>query len=184
MKYFLLVIPLALLGLSQCKKADQAPAKPEDQLPPATQTGANTLGCLIDGQAWVPGGNYLSDNLSVIYDPGYLGGALQIKADRYTGPQKQIRQALTFGAAYVDKAGSYPFALTGPNGVYYADDNRDVPCREFGRWNTVTYQTGVLTVTRFDLRAGIIAGTFTFTLAQKGCADTLKITQGRFDHKL
>ncbi|GAA4504102.1 hypothetical protein GCM10023172_29960 [Hymenobacter ginsengisoli] len=47
----------ALLGLSQCKKNDSSPAKPEDQLPPATQTGQHTFGCLLNGQPWTPAGN-------------------------------------------------------------------------------------------------------------------------------
>ena len=44
----------ALLGLSQCKKND---INPVDQLPPATQTGANTFGCLVNRQVWLPKGN-------------------------------------------------------------------------------------------------------------------------------
>jgi hypothetical protein len=42
---------------------------------------------------------------------------------------------------------------------------------------------GQLVITRLDMSAGIIAGTFSFTLAQTGC-DTIKVTQGRFDKKL
>ena len=42
----------ALLGLSQCTKDD-----PEAGLPSATQTGANTFGCLVNGQVWTPKGN-------------------------------------------------------------------------------------------------------------------------------
>ena len=42
---------------------------------------------------------------------------------------------------------------------------------------------GQLVVTRLDLRAGIISGTFAFTLSQPGC-DTVKVTNGRFDKKL
>ncbi|QKG53326.1 hypothetical protein [Hymenobacter sp. BRD67] len=46
----------ALLGLTQCQKSDPSLAKPEDQLPPATQTGAGTFGCLFNGQPWTPQG--------------------------------------------------------------------------------------------------------------------------------
>lgn len=45
------------------------------------------------------------------------------------------------------------------------------------------YRRGTLNITRPDRSAGIIAGTFEFTLAQPGC-DTIKVTQGRFDKKL
>jgi hypothetical protein len=33
-----------------CKKQQ------ENKLPAATQNGANTFGCLIDGKAWIPSG--------------------------------------------------------------------------------------------------------------------------------
>jgi hypothetical protein len=46
-----------------------------------------------------------------------------------------------------------------------------------------TYHKGTLTITRLDLQAGIISGTFEFTLAKPGC-DTVRITQGRFDKRL
>ncbi|MGD5408184.1 hypothetical protein QUS89_23100, partial [Xanthomonas citri pv. citri] len=37
---------------SSCRK--NKPANAVDQLPPETQTGANTFGCLIDGKVFVP----------------------------------------------------------------------------------------------------------------------------------
>lgn len=172
----------ALLGLSQCKSKAPDPAKPEDQLPPATQTGLHTFGCLLNGQPWTPSGNYGPANFRLTYDPGYLGGALQIKAYRFVG-NNSIFQTITFGAAQVDKAGTYSFPLNSTNGIYYGDDSQPSACSEYGSPRKSTYQTGTLIVTRFDLTQGIISGTFNFKLAQPGC-DTLKITQGRFDYKL
>jgi hypothetical protein len=172
----------ALFGLSHCKSNDPDPAKPDDQLPPATQTGAHTLGCLINGQPWTPSTGVLSNTLVVTYDPGYLGGALQVKAKRYTATGDNALQALTFGAAHVDKAGTYLFSLSGANGIFYTDTGL-ASCQNYGAPKTTTYQAGVLTITKFDLTQGIIAGTFNFKLAQPGC-DTLRITQGRFDYKL
>lgn len=58
-----LLLLAALLGLSQCKKHDPDPV---DQLPPATQTGANTFGCLLNGQLWTPSGNNSVPNYQVI----------------------------------------------------------------------------------------------------------------------
>ena len=175
----------ALLGLSQCKKSDSGPAKPEDQLPPATQTGAHTFGCLLNGQPWTPSTRVLSNSYIVTYDPGYLGGALQIKAKYYTStsPSSTMVQALTLGAAYVNKTGTYLFPLNGLNGVFYTDTGISSSCSEYGSPKTSTYQSGSLVITHFDLKEGIISGTFDFKLFQPGC-DTLKVTQGRFDYKL
>ena len=39
---------LCLATLTQCSKCKNDPA-PTDQLPAATQTGANTFGCLVNG---------------------------------------------------------------------------------------------------------------------------------------
>jgi hypothetical protein len=41
---------------------------PVSQLPPETQTGANTFGCLVNGQVFKPGGSNLSGpNLAATY---------------------------------------------------------------------------------------------------------------------
>ena len=171
----------ALLGLSQCKKkADPAPA---DQLPPATQTGANTFGCLLNGQPWTPSGNNGLPNLVVTYDPSYLGGALQIKTYRYTGAKNDVLQGIVLGASQVDKVKYCSISLTGGNGANYINNGLLAPCNYYGEPPTLTYRKGQLSITRLDLTQGIISGTFAFTLYQPGC-DSVKVTQGRFDKKL
>ena len=40
-----------------------------------------------------------------------------------------------------------------------------------------------MTVTRLDRTAGVVSGTFEFTLTKPGC-DIIRVTQGRFDKKL
>ncbi|GAB3636589.1 hypothetical protein GCM10027422_21790 [Hymenobacter arcticus] len=177
--HFLLLA--ALLGLSQCHHADPGPAKPEDQLPPATQTGAGTFGCLLNGQPWTPSGYSGHPDFITTYDAGYHNGTLQIKCYRYT--TSGTLQGLTFGATNVKQAGTYLFASTGDNGLNYIDTELKSPCSIVDNANSGAYQTGNLTLTRFDLKAGVISGTFNFKLYQSGC-DTLKITQGRFDYTL
>ena len=58
-KLFFLLLPLiAAAWLLACKKDPKPvilPVLPDyTVLPPATQTGANTFGCLVDGEVWVP----------------------------------------------------------------------------------------------------------------------------------
>ncbi len=55
MKKLLLLI-ITTFTLSCCNKDDDQPKTELDKLPPATQTGANTFGCLLDGQAFIPSG--------------------------------------------------------------------------------------------------------------------------------
>lgn len=178
---------LALLGLAQCKKNESAPDSPVDQLPAATQTGANTFGCLLNGQPWTPTYNLAIGTpppLRVTYDPTYTGGSLQIRAIRaVTGlPDGQY---IFLDCSPLSKTGTYPISNTGPAGVYYSTGLRSGPCQEYRYYNHAPgfSMKGQLVITRLDMSAGIIAGTFSFVLAQTGC-DTVKVTQGRFDKKL
>lgn len=170
------IVSLAvLLSLCQCQRRNEP--TPESQLPTVTQTGAGTFGCLLNGQPWTPSGNNGRPNLQVTYDSNYSGGALQIKAYRYTGTNRSILQAITIGVAGVTSAGTYAFSLAGPNGIYYSDYGRSTGCSYYGG-QTQSYRAGTMTITRFD--SGVVSGTFTFQLGQPGC-DTIKVTQGRFD---
>jgi hypothetical protein len=65
-----LLLLLVTLSLSCCSKDDNKPVNPIDQLPPATQTGANTAGCLVDGKAFLPKGYIPSGNLVCNYING------------------------------------------------------------------------------------------------------------------
>lgn len=44
-----------LLLLCCCNNDDDGSTDPVDQLPPATQIGANTFGCFLDGEPFIPG---------------------------------------------------------------------------------------------------------------------------------
>jgi len=184
MKIYPLLL-VALLGLSQCKKkSDPAPV---DQLPPATQTGANTFGCLLNSQAWTPSGNDGTENYRVTYDPTYHGGNLSIRVYRYIGDTGKF-QSFLIGGDQINQTGSYSFITSstfptpGPRNIYFFDGTQSRPCNDYGT-NPGTTTKGQLVVTRLDLTAGIISGTFAFTLYQPGC-DSVRVTQGRFDKKL
>ncbi|WP_223651326.1 hypothetical protein [Hymenobacter psoromatis] len=172
----------ALLGLSQCKKSDSGPAKPEDQLPPATQTGAHTFGCLLNGQPWTPSGNDGRQNFRLTYDPSYAGGSLTIRTYRYPN-DKLSYQNMILGGDRIAHIGTYSFVLVGDRKAFFADHNITAPCDDFSEAPDLTYRTGSITITKLDSISGIISGNFNFKLAKPGC-DTIKVTQGRFDYKL
>lgn len=174
MKNYLLLA--ALLGLSQCKKNDPDPAS---QLPPATQTGANTFGCLLNGQPWLPGGNDGFSNYDVVYDPFYSQGTLSVGASRLTGNGAD-KQIIGFASDSLRNTGKY---ILRTGGRHQADFiNKQTSC-SYHSADVSTYCRGTLTITRLDRALGIVSGTFAFTLATPGC-DTIKVTQGRFDKKL
>lgn len=179
---------LGLLLLTQCSKCknDPAPAKPEDQLPPATQTGANTFGCLLNGQPWTPsgGGAFSNPNLLVTYDPSYKGGNLALTAYRLVGTANN-KQYIGVGGDGINQIGSYPLATYSINPTfpsrtpYFSDDNKNGLCNEYLN-NSGTKASGQLNITRLDVLKRVVSGTFQFTISQPTC-DTIEITQGRFD---
>ena len=56
-KILLSLFVLSLLSTTSCNNDDDNnPTDPIGQLPPATQTGENTFGALLDGEPFIPGG--------------------------------------------------------------------------------------------------------------------------------
>lgn len=177
MKTYTLLLA-ALLGLSQCKK--KSDPDPASQLPPATQTGANTFGCLVNGQVWTPQGNNGSANYSVVYDPNYRTGTLNIAAYRYANSQAKQEVIGVFSDSLLSGPGRYKLQALGHHGAVF--ENGPAGCF-YNATGSMFYCRGALIITRLDRQAGIISGTFDFTLAKMGC-DTVRITQGRFDKRL
>lgn len=175
MKKSLLLLPF--WGLLGCHKNDPGP---EQQLPAATQTGANTLGCLVNGQPWTPQGNNGWSNYTVSYDPSFRLGTLNIAAYRYANSQAKQEVLGVFSDSLLPSTGRYKLHTSGHHGAGYVNGPRNCTCYST---TATTYCRGELVITRLDRSAGVIAGTFAFTLAQPGC-DTIKVTQGRFDKKL
>ncbi|UOQ73225.1 hypothetical protein [Hymenobacter cellulosilyticus] len=65
----------------------------------------------------------------------------------------------------------------------YVNTSIPFPCNSYDGNQLPDYRRGSLTITRLDLTAGIISGTFSFTLYKPGC-DTIRVTNGRFDKQL
>jgi hypothetical protein len=66
MKTLIFFFTAVILSGSSCKK--HKPISPVDQLPPETQTGANTFGCLVNGEVFKPGGLQLAGgSLNCVY---------------------------------------------------------------------------------------------------------------------
>lgn len=173
--YFIMLVLFPLL--MQCQKNDPDPI---DQLPPITQEGKNTFGCLLNGKAWTPKGNNGTSNYRVSYDPTYAGGSFDLRTYRY--PDKSDAQLyLNIFAFNLSSIGVYSFDNKKLYGTTYIDGKTN--CRYASRDSLSTYTSGYLNITRLDLQKGIISGTFEFTLAEPGC-DTIKVTEGRFDKKL
>jgi hypothetical protein len=148
-------------------------------LPDATQTGANTFGCLLNGKVWLPKGNDGTANFSVYYDPSLMGGTLNVGTYRYYGSGNNDRDNMNLYSDSLTQEGTYALYQKSTRGAIYSNWKA---C-SYANDATVPYKTGELVITKLDLTNGIIAGTFHFTLYKPGC-DSIRITQGRFDKKL
>ncbi|RTQ50657.1 hypothetical protein EJV47_08465 [Hymenobacter gummosus] len=169
----------ALLLLTQCSKCKDDPKPGQDKLPPVTQEGENTFGCLLNGQVWTPRGNDGFSNYTVDYDPTRAQGTLSIAAARIRSATND-HQTLGLFSDSIQATGTYRLRTQGRHGAGMMDVRTG--CQYYAV-DASTYCRGRLTLTRLDRQAGIVAGTFEFVLAKPGC-DTVRVTEGRFDKKL
>ena len=168
---------IALISSAGCRKSSSN----VNQLPPATQTGSNTFGAMVNGTVWVPKGFNGTANLSISYDPGYANGTLNIAAYRILDTVSFHSTALGF---YIDSLNFYKFPHTF---LLKSNSNNDLgytgyPC-EYNTADSLTYSEGSIIITKLDLQKGIISGTFSGMISKSSCP-SVTITDGRFDMKL
>ncbi|MBK0403149.1 hypothetical protein I5M27_09145 [Adhaeribacter sp. BT258] len=173
-RYLIFVFPLFLYSCNWFK-----PVPPQDdltQLPPETQEGKDTFGCLVNGQVWRNQGEEVWGPRDL--QGGYHQGAFSISADKIIEP-------LSEGIAiHISKhfhgVGLYQLSANfNTNGTQYALYSHSDACE----YITDSLNIGILEITRFDsISPYIVSGRFHFTVSTPGC-DTVRITEGRFDHK-
>lgn len=169
----LIVILFFILIASKCKKD---PVTNVGSLPPATQTGANTLGFLLNGVPWTPQGYNGTANLSTSVDFGYHKGVFNISAYRIiTAGNSESFAIFSDSLNYMTIPITISLVKNSPAGIYFSNKN----CFFFYSDTSVT-RTGSLTISKLDKTNHIISGTFNATLSQSGCG-TIQITDGRFD---
>ena len=176
MKNIIIIVTLMLLSAASCKK-DKAS---EDQLPPATQTGANTFGCLINGKVFVPKGYDGSGrpNPHVQYDYDLNGQPfLSIDAKRYD--QNQVNGSVFILFNNLNNTGSYQIPTLFKYSVGWSDI---IPGCGMGNLDATVSAWGGGDISRLDIANRIISGTFNFKAIKPGC-DTVRISDGRFDIK-
>jgi len=166
-----LIAALAILSFAACNKTVQ-------ELPPATQTGANTFGASVDGNFWIPksfGPIVGNDILQVRI---IAGQDFYINARNYAASPTETEFEIFLQG--VTAPGTYQLAAPG-NYAYYVK-RKLTPIDE---WKTTATYTGTVTITKVDLVERILAGTFQFTAANIDDASRqLTVTEGRFDIKI
>jgi hypothetical protein len=151
-------------------------------LPPATTTGANTFGCLINGQIFSPkissltglrpincGLSSLNDTLifSVYGTREYETGNVLTIGFEFIGVNPQQGDTYNLRSIKYGEGGGFYKSLAFSGNEYFTTSD--------------TTTTGQLTLTRFDLTNRIASGNFSFNVIDSTTSDTIKITEGRFD---
>jgi hypothetical protein len=173
------------IATAGCKKPIKIPTTDKNGLPLATQTGANTFGCLIDGVPCVVTGGYSNFwNTGVRYTFN-LDGSLDLHADnqnlqinvvsKVTGSipgTYQANQYVIAGFGHAD------FTLGGSSfGNDYYESNESLP--------------GTITITKYTgdrINGGtandgaICSGTFDIKM-KSASGKIIHLTDGRFDMK-
>ena len=177
MKHFFLLL-LTTITLSCCSSDDDN--NNGDQLPPETQTGANTAGCLVDGQVFLPHQRGLNAALLCNYEfiDGKFYFNLVINDNRET-----IGKTVSVRTGEISLATNSIYPLNISNTIFQPDFIGGGGIYGIGASNyfyTNNIKTGELKITRLDLSSSIISGTFWFD-AINSAGETVHIRSGRFD---
>lgn len=177
MKNVILIL-ITTIFLACCSK-DNKPFSGSDQLPAETQIGANTIGCLVNGQVFLPHDEGLNSGVNCFYqfidNQFYFNiTCADFRGVTPKGISVQTRQKhLQVGNTYIlNKNINDDGDFIGGGGNYDIGANN--------RYFTTTIKTGELKITRIDLSNSIISGTFWFD-AINSAGETVEIRSGRFD---
>lgn len=174
---FLIFLSIIIFLITGCKKHKSD--NPVDQLPAATQTGAHTLGFLLNDVPWTPKGwSGGTTNLSIYYDQSYKGGSFNITT--YRQLSQDNKQSLGIAIDSLQQIGTYYANKTSNLKFSFIDNIKNCQIDYF---DTSIFRMGKLVITKLDKANQIISGTFDVQLYKSDCGDTLKITNGRFDMK-
>ena len=194
-KYLLISIALVLL-LFSCKEEEAINLHKYAGLPDATQSGENTMGCLMNGIPWVAnienpdifsGLNRLEANYGENrknqndYDRYYLDLKCNKRAEK---DKKYINGYRILENFYirlrpVRNIGVYDLNDFDIEDLQYVKSNEDEQDKQYILDTNASFR---LEITKFDTVQNIVSGLFDFRLKRiSDKSDTLRITNGRFD---
>ncbi len=178
-KFLLLFFLLA--GIQAGCKKNNTPQDELSKLPAATQTGANTFGCLVNGKAFIAQTDckFLCDPAFKVNYDGANGGSISLIAV-YQNSASGIDQGIVIGFDSTNYKMQFLYSPTTALNIGFTFINNNLFTRS---WDAMVITTGKIVLTRYDLTNGIISGTFEFSLSKSG-TETMIFTNGRFDKKL
>jgi hypothetical protein len=177
MKKKILLIGI-LLTLNSCSEKDNPTLTPLEQLPKATKTGANTAGCLVNGEAFLPKGFFPSGNL-ICYFINQENFSLDISNKENSNInsivigvdnlQLEVNKVISLNTRRLINSKFAEYNILKDNG------NDEL-------YSTTPQITGELIITHHDYNNAIISGTFWFD-AVNNIGEKVEVREGRFDMK-
>ena len=175
MKNILIISTLLFVTffLSCCNNDDDKPIAEIDKLPPATQTGANTFGCLLDGKAFLPG-NYpnATNCFYQLVDGEYY---FSFQMNNSNQDDNIVLVGINTNQLEISAGGTYALAGNIPANAYGTYALAGI----FTTTNSSVY-TGELHITKLETVNYIVSGTFWFDI-EDFQGNIHHITEGRFD---
>lgn len=173
MKKLILLFTISLT-LSCCNNDDNNNTQnPIDQLPPETQTGENTFGCLLDDEAFIPSGG--TNPLDAVYQFVNGGYYFSVQGNRRNSENNLL--TISIGVLNIE--------LT-QGSTYQLIENEDGNATGNFLYSTLSNYTsannsGELTITKLDTENQIVSGTFWFDVLHPLTGEIAEIREGRFD---
>jgi len=168
------IISLFIIG---CKKDNQS-------LPDITENGSNTVGFKLNGTTWVPNAGChafsnpcaaLTVDISPFHPPDTFPLVITMSFEKVFSQRSnevleiQTRGLLANTGSYIYSAGNIYDSLH----IIYLDTHSRRFEKDFSK-------TGTFLITKLDAAAGIMSGTFDFTLVD-GQGNVATFSEGRFD---
>ena len=180
---FFIAITTTCFAIISCKKN----VNQLSLLPPITDTGANTFGCLVNGVAMLPKSGMPTWNNPYITSPVEVSfkSEIRISIGNPDGPAT----SMFFYLYNLYSGGLVPFfwkqsefgaeAFPVYNSQLYGMllNSNTNKYEWYGSFNN----SGLTTISKFDTVNHVIAGIFNGKLVQKNGTDTITISNGRFD---
>lgn len=165
-----------LLNAASCSKDNS------NTLPPETQEGKSTFGCLVNGVVWKNQGqpHFGSPNLGASIDSNeFVIGATNDINYTHQSIVISVKIPLRLGIYNLNSDNSFAQFYEYDNDCYYKTDSIS--------------STGTLEITKYDPTNKIVSGIFNFkaakfsssylTISKGSCDSIVTITEGRFDIK-
>jgi hypothetical protein len=145
-----------------------------DCLPPATQTGAGTFGCLVNGVPFVDNSGFFNCFYQLVNGEYYFS----ISAENTNLIPRNIR----ISANALELVGNNTYQFYSPsNGNFHAAVIFYYNGVHPNENSTNVQNSGSIVITKLDFENNIISGTFNFNVRDTINNKTYIITEGRFD---